>query len=285
MPKSWPNPKYEVRVTFDAPVEFVYRWCTDYTPQDARYEKDEYQRRILRRSPREVVYEDLSESKDGWFWSRHVVRLSPPNHWHSDTVGSHREYSLDYRLARLPGNRYSVDLEGAPSALRNRRKESRERPVGSFRREELAEFPKGTRTGLPEGPSQDELATAFLAEGRAARSAARVGSSIEDGSLIRRRGVASRCHRVASEGRREPSSGEMRGRTTEPDPDTQTGSMRSSPNVVVFIPARRCLRSDRGRGSPPENSFAAGPTRSPSLSPIGDWRDSWEHRSALGRVE
>ncbi|MGA8663511.1 MAG: hypothetical protein WB809_00350 [Thermoplasmata archaeon] len=111
MPKSWPNPKYEVRVTFDAPVEFVYRWCTDYTPQDARYEKDEYQRRILRRSPREVVYEDLSESKDGWFWSRHVVRLSPPNHWHSDTVGSHREYSLDYRLARLPGNRTRLTLK------------------------------------------------------------------------------------------------------------------------------------------------------------------------------
>ena len=33
---------YEEKVTLRAPLPFVYRWCTDYTPQDARYEKDDY---------------------------------------------------------------------------------------------------------------------------------------------------------------------------------------------------------------------------------------------------
>jgi hypothetical protein len=101
-PKRWPPPTYEVRATFRAPIEFVFDWCTDYTPGDAGYEAEEYQRRILKRDSREVVYEDLEDTNDGWFWTRHVVRLHPPNWWHSESVGSHRVYSLDYRLSRLP---------------------------------------------------------------------------------------------------------------------------------------------------------------------------------------
>ncbi len=110
MGSRWPGPTYEVTRTFRAPLEFVYTWCTDYTPDDARHEGEKYERQIIRRSPREVIYEDLEGSKDGWFWTRHVVRLLPPNRWHSDSVGSHRAYSLDYRLTRLPGNRTQLIL-------------------------------------------------------------------------------------------------------------------------------------------------------------------------------
>lgn len=102
MPRRRSSTTYQVRAEFRAPLEFVYRWCTDYTPSDAKYETEKYQRRIIRRSPREVVYEDLESTKQGWSWSRHIVRLSPPNRWHSDSVGSHRSIRLDYRLARLP---------------------------------------------------------------------------------------------------------------------------------------------------------------------------------------
>jgi len=111
MPTRWPGPSYEVRAVFRAPLDFVYRWCTNYTPDDARYEAENYTRRILRRSAREVTYEDLESTKDGWFWSRHVVRLLPPNRWHSDSVGSHRAISLDYRLSRLTGNRTQLTLK------------------------------------------------------------------------------------------------------------------------------------------------------------------------------
>jgi len=111
MTPRWPAPTYEVRCEFDAPLEFVYRWCTDYTPEDARYESEEYERRILRRSRGEVVYEDLEETARGWVWSRHVVRLMPPSRWHSDSVGSHRSASLDYRLSRLPGGRTRLVLK------------------------------------------------------------------------------------------------------------------------------------------------------------------------------
>ena len=110
MSARWPAPTYEVRCEFDAPLEFVFRWCTDYTPQDAMYESEEYERRILRHSRREVVYEDLEDTSEGWVWSRHVVRLSPPSRWHSESVGSHRSISLDYRLLPLPGGRTRMVL-------------------------------------------------------------------------------------------------------------------------------------------------------------------------------
>jgi hypothetical protein len=110
LPKKWPGPRYEVRVRFRAPVKFVYRWCTDYTPGDARLEGEGFRRWILRRSAREVTYEDLEETKDGWFWTRHEVRLTPPDRWHSDSIGSHRAYSLDYRLTELPGDRTQLTL-------------------------------------------------------------------------------------------------------------------------------------------------------------------------------
>jgi hypothetical protein len=110
MASRWPGPHYELQVEFDAPVDFVYKWCTDYTPQDGKFEGEDYSRRIVRRSAREVVYEDLSDSPEGWFWARHIVRLMAPNHWHSNSVGSHRMYSLDYRLTKLPGNRTRLTM-------------------------------------------------------------------------------------------------------------------------------------------------------------------------------
>lgn len=133
MAGRWPGPKYRIEVDFRAPLEFVYRWCTDYTPEDAKYESESYQRRVLRRSRAEVVYEDLEETPQGWVWSRHVVRLRPPDRWHSDSVGSHRSIVLDYRLSRIPGGRTRLVLTARrrPTALegKNPAKRSWERSV------------------------------------------------------------------------------------------------------------------------------------------------------------
>lgn len=101
---------YEIRTRFRAPLDFVYRWCTDYTAQDARLEGERYERRILKRTSNEVVYEDLDDLDGGWFWSRMVFRLHPPDRWHAESVGSHRTYSLDYRLSALPNRQTLLTL-------------------------------------------------------------------------------------------------------------------------------------------------------------------------------
>jgi hypothetical protein len=105
-----PGPELHIRAEFRAPLPFVYAWCTDFDAGDAEREKEHYTRRVLERTPRRVVFEDLADGDEGWVWSRHVVTLRPPNAWHSESFGSHREASLDYVLTPLSPGRTRLDL-------------------------------------------------------------------------------------------------------------------------------------------------------------------------------
>src|SRR5206468_12222347 len=75
---AWPGPEYRIRVSFRAPIDFVFAWCTDYTPGDAVLAKDTYQREIIDRTLRAVVFEDLMVTNDAGDWSRAVVSMRPP---------------------------------------------------------------------------------------------------------------------------------------------------------------------------------------------------------------
>ncbi len=99
-----------IRVAFRVPLEFAFDWCTDYTPRDAALEGESYERRILERTPRRVVFEDLEDTPSGWVWGRDVVTLRPPNRWHMEGVGSHRDVTADYRLTRLADGRTELEL-------------------------------------------------------------------------------------------------------------------------------------------------------------------------------
>lgn len=104
-------PEYHVEATFRAPLEYVFRWCTDYDAGDAKLEGEKYVRQVISRTRREVVFEDLEpQPKGGWRWSREVVRLDPPRAWHMEGVGSHRRIHAEYRLTELPDGRTHLDL-------------------------------------------------------------------------------------------------------------------------------------------------------------------------------
>jgi hypothetical protein len=102
----------EIRKEFRAPLDFVYEWCTDYSPDDASLEKEAFQRRVLRRTKKEVVYEDLDSTPDGWHWARWSVRLHPPDRWHAESVGNYRAWSVEYRLRALPNGRTEFHFKG-----------------------------------------------------------------------------------------------------------------------------------------------------------------------------
>lgn len=96
-----PGPEYRVTTVFRVPLAFAYRWCTDFRPDDAGREGESYDRRILERTPRRVVYEDLGSTGTGWRWVRAEVTLRPPNRWHAESVGNYRDASIDYTLTAL----------------------------------------------------------------------------------------------------------------------------------------------------------------------------------------
>lgn len=110
MPR-WPPPRYRIRVEFAAPLPFVFRWCTDYGPEDGALAGETYERRVLRRGHREILFEDLWWEKDGWRWRRTRVTLLPPDRWHADSTGNVRDARIGYRLTELPGRRTRLDLE------------------------------------------------------------------------------------------------------------------------------------------------------------------------------
>lgn len=108
--RDWTGPEYRIRVSFGVPVHFAFAWCTDYSPEDAGLEGESYQRKIVDRTARRVIFEDLEESDTGWIWSRDVVTLRPPNRWHMDGVGNRRDVMADYVLSALPDGRTLLDL-------------------------------------------------------------------------------------------------------------------------------------------------------------------------------
>ena len=105
-----PGPEFHIQVTLPVPVDFAYRWCTDFQPTDAALEGEEYQRRILSRTARRVVFEDLGETPVGWDWARYEVDLQPPDGWHMQRTGNHAHIVGDYRLTALGRQRTRFDL-------------------------------------------------------------------------------------------------------------------------------------------------------------------------------
>jgi hypothetical protein len=127
--RKLPGPEYVTRVTFDAPLSFVFEWCTDYGSQDARLGGDSFQRRVLERGRGRVVFEDLEETETGWSWCRYVVTLQPPDAWHMDSVGTHRHAVGDYKLLPTADGRTRFELRyrREPGLLEFRRVPKKER--------------------------------------------------------------------------------------------------------------------------------------------------------------
>ncbi len=152
MAKASPQ-TYVVRTKFNAPVPFVLRWCTDYSPTDAKLERSRFRRRILKRSPGRVVFEDLDHTPEGWVWSRWTVTIHPPDRWHGEAVGNYRGWHVDYRLTSLPRDRTLLTLRGrrTPMVLgtENPSKRSLERGLAhdweNFRRALEADYARSRR--------------------------------------------------------------------------------------------------------------------------------------------
>jgi hypothetical protein len=107
-----PVETYEIRRTFNVPLDFAFQWCTDYTPEDGEIAKGDNSRQILRRSARKVVYEDLYPSPNGWLWSRQTVTLHPPDRWTAIAEGNHRRWDLVYTLRSLGERRTEFTFHG-----------------------------------------------------------------------------------------------------------------------------------------------------------------------------
>lgn len=86
----------------NAPLKFVFNWCTDYQESDPKITGSKRRRVILDRSKKRVVFAAVFDEDDG---KTHVsvydVKLKPPDSWHYDIFDSDRIGTGDYKLKHL----------------------------------------------------------------------------------------------------------------------------------------------------------------------------------------
>jgi len=101
---------YRVSKTFNAPLDFVYRWCTDYREDDLKMIGSSNKRKIIERSKSRVVWRVIGKNGGNGYEGVRVVWLKPPNSWHLDTCGDKRELG-EYRLTPLGKGRTRLDMK------------------------------------------------------------------------------------------------------------------------------------------------------------------------------
>jgi hypothetical protein len=92
------------RKVIDAPLEFVFRWCTDYRDDDDRITDDIYHYRadIVLREPRRIVRVITVPGADrNRSTEVEVIRMFPPDRWSLQKLSLTDDKQGRYRLRRL----------------------------------------------------------------------------------------------------------------------------------------------------------------------------------------
>ncbi len=120
---------YRVTKTINAPLKFVYDWCTDYSEDDNQITGSKAQFKILQKTSRRVIYLRTSE-RDGKTMIRvKMVTLRPPRAWYLDQVGEDEDAIGIYKLTRVGPEKTSLDMvftekykiSNAPSKQKDRK--------------------------------------------------------------------------------------------------------------------------------------------------------------------
>jgi hypothetical protein len=104
------NQKYKVSETFNAPLEYVFAWCTDFREDDPKYTGSKTVRKILEKTPQRIVWAVRSKEGKGFTEGVRAVWLNPPKSWHLDTCGDGREVG-DYKLTALGKSKTRLDMK------------------------------------------------------------------------------------------------------------------------------------------------------------------------------
>jgi hypothetical protein len=101
---------YRVTKMINAPLRFVFNWCTDYREDDNGITGSKTKRTILEKTKRRAVYmvqyPEGKQIKIGF----NLVTLNAPRSWHLNYFGEDDDEIADYALARLGPQRTRLDM-------------------------------------------------------------------------------------------------------------------------------------------------------------------------------
>jgi hypothetical protein len=101
---------YKISTTFNAPIDFVFEWCTDFREDDGKMTGSTAKRKFLEQTKERVVwmseFKEKGKSKEGV----RVVWLHPPDLWTLATCGDTNEVG-EYRLTQKGKNKTRLDMK------------------------------------------------------------------------------------------------------------------------------------------------------------------------------
>ena len=101
---------YRVTKTINAPLKFVYDWCTDYRTDDNQITGSKAQFRILQKTNRRAIYLRTSERDGKTMIGVKMVTLRPPKVWYLDQVGEDEDAIGKYKLTRVEPEKTRLDM-------------------------------------------------------------------------------------------------------------------------------------------------------------------------------
>lgn len=116
---------------FNAPIRFVYEWCTDYSSEDSKITKAKYPRIILEKSKTRAVYASYKQGSDGKpKLAVRVVTLHPRTYsWHLDYFAEEDLEVGEYKLTELGRQKTRLNM-----VLKNRWKKGKSPSQRQFER-------------------------------------------------------------------------------------------------------------------------------------------------------
>jgi len=112
MPSKQKSQTYRFSKVIEAPLPFVYDWCTDFREDDAGLTGSQTKTAILEKTKTRFIMTDSYMQKGKPAESVTVVSLKPPNAWHLDYAGNEAESEVgSYKLTRLGAKKTKLEME------------------------------------------------------------------------------------------------------------------------------------------------------------------------------
>jgi hypothetical protein len=102
---------YRISKIVEAPLPFVYEWCTDFREDDGKLTGSRRKKKILEKTKSRVITTSSYMENGKLVGSVSIVTLQPPNAWHLDTAGNLSEQETgDYKLSKIGPNKTRLDM-------------------------------------------------------------------------------------------------------------------------------------------------------------------------------
>ncbi|HZW56658.1 MAG TPA: hypothetical protein VFF30_10260 [Nitrososphaerales archaeon] len=97
---------YRFAKEINAPLDYVFQWCTDFSEDDPKITGSSSKRIILEKMKNRAIYVSLTPTAGNSTGGRvYLVDLAPPKAWHMEAHGNGFDSVGEYRLTRISRER------------------------------------------------------------------------------------------------------------------------------------------------------------------------------------